>query len=152
MLLPIEHDESSQLAVSACVRACARSLSLARQRQRFRNLFIMSSSFTVPFFLKSRTKPREFTRTAHACACTVARPPSARPPARSSSPAFHFAFRVVWCRGQSHGRGGSRIAVSSRARDSGATPCRSSRPSMPPVLASLSSPQGLLVVFRLSFN
>ena len=89
---------------------------------------------------RNRTKPREVTRTARACACTPARPPSARLPARSSSPAFHIAFRVVWCHGQSHGRGGSRIAVLSRARGSGTAPCRSSRPSMSPVLALLLLP------------
>ena len=89
---------------------------------------------------RNRSKFREVTRTAHACACTPARPPSARLPARSLSPAFHFAFRVVWCCGRSHGRGGSRIAVSSRACDSDTAPCRSSRPSMSPVLALLSSP------------
>ena len=90
------------------------------------------------FFLEQR--PHVFTSTA--CACTHARRsisvcPS---PARSSPPAFHFACRVVWCRGQSHGRWVSRIAVSSCARDSGAAPCPSSRPTMPPVLALLSSP------------
>ena len=93
-----------------------------------------------PFFKKSRTKSREFTRTTRACAGTPARPPSTGLPARSSAPAFHFAFRAVWCRGQSHGRGGSRIVVSSRSRDSGTAPCPSSRPSMSPVLALLSSP------------
>ena len=58
-----------------------------------------------------------------ACACVHTRcSTSVRPSPARSFPAFHFAFRVVWCRGQSHGWGGSRIAVSSRARDSSATP------------------------------
>ena len=93
------------------------------------------------FLKRNRTKSRKATRETFACSCTPARPPSARLPARPSPPpAFHFAFRVVWCRGQSHGRGGSRIAVSSRARGSGTAPCRSSRPSMSPVLALSSSP------------
>ena len=58
-----------------------------------------------------------------------ARPLDLRPPVSPlvrRPPAFHFAFLVVWCRGQSHGRSGSRIAVSSRARGSGTAPCRSS--------------------------
>ena len=64
------------------------------------------------FFLEQR--PHVFTSTA--CACTHARRsisvcPS---PARSSPPAFHFACRVVWCRGQSHGRWVSHRCVITR--------------------------------------
>ena len=46
------------------------------------------------------------------------------------------------------GRDGSRIAVSSRARDSGATPCRSSsRKPISPVSALLSSPSSCSLCF-----
>ena len=51
-------------------------------------------------FFYSRTKSREFTKTARAHACSPARPPSARLPARSI-PACHFASCRVLCRGQS---------------------------------------------------
>ena len=149
--------------VRRCVRACVGGSNSTRPGHDQPFLFRRSNRPASAFFFfrshkrawllseRSRAPPpthNRFSRAANsriyehrACACMHARcSTSVRPSSARSFPAFHFAFRVVWCRGQSHSWGGFRIAVSSRARGSSAAPCPSSRPTMPPVLALLSSP------------